>query len=83
MISSMPRLLSPAEQPQRLHLIFSELSFLDSAALSGLLIMHHRASQAGVTFHLDHRPPSERVKLSPNSILKLYEEISESLWTGP
>jgi anti-anti-sigma factor len=39
-----------------LHLDFSELTFLDSAALSGLVLVHRRASQAGVALHLDHRP---------------------------
>ena len=35
-----------------LHLDFSELTFLDSAALSGLLMLHRRTSQAGVALHL-------------------------------
>jgi anti-anti-sigma factor len=39
-----------------LHLDFSELTFLDSAALSRLLMLHCRTSQAGVALHLDHRP---------------------------
>jgi anti-anti-sigma factor len=39
-----------------LHLDFSETEFLDSAALSGLLLLHRRTSEAGVTLHLDHRP---------------------------
>ncbi len=39
-----------------LHLDFSELTFLDSAALSGLLTLHGRTSQAGIALHLDHRP---------------------------
>jgi anti-anti-sigma factor len=39
-----------------LHLDFSELTFLDSAALSGLVTLHGRTSQAGVALHLDHRP---------------------------
>jgi anti-anti-sigma factor len=39
-----------------LHLDFSELTFLDSAALSGLLMVHRRTSHAGVALHLDHRP---------------------------
>ena len=40
-----------------LHLDFGETTFLDSAALSGLLLLHRRATQAGVVLHLDHRPP--------------------------
>ena len=51
------RLLAQQNNLNDLHLDFSELSFLDSAALSGLLIMNRRASQAGVAFRLDHRPP--------------------------
>jgi anti-anti-sigma factor len=39
-----------------LHLDFSGLNFLDSAALSGLLMLHRRATQSGVRLHLDHRP---------------------------
>jgi anti-anti-sigma factor len=39
-----------------LHLDFSELTFLDSAALSRLLMLHERASEAGIALHLDHRP---------------------------
>ena len=39
-----------------LHLDFSGLTFLDSAALSGLLLLHRRTTQSGVRLHLDHRP---------------------------
>jgi anti-anti-sigma factor len=39
-----------------LHLDFSALTFLDSAALSGLLLLQRRATQSGVQLHLDHRP---------------------------
>ena len=49
-------LAQPAELSD-LHLDFSELTFLDSAALSGLLLIHRRTSHAGVELHLDHRPP--------------------------
>jgi anti-anti-sigma factor len=51
------RLIAQRSDAKDLHLDFSKLSFLDSAALSGLLILHRRASEAGVAFHLDHRPP--------------------------
>jgi anti-anti-sigma factor len=40
-----------------LHLDFSTTAFLDSAALSALLLLHRRASQAGIGLHLDNRPP--------------------------
>ena len=40
-----------------LHLDFSELTFLDSAALSGLLLIQSRTSHSSVELHLDHRPP--------------------------
>jgi anti-anti-sigma factor len=48
-----------AQQPTfvNLHLDFSELSYCDSAGLSGLLLIHGRASGAGIRLHLDHRPP--------------------------
>ena len=39
-----------------LHVDFRDTTFLDSAALSGLLLVHRRASEAGVALHLDHRP---------------------------
>ena len=39
-----------------LHLDFSALTFLDSAALSGLLLLQRRATQSSVQLHLDHRP---------------------------
>ena len=39
-----------------LRLDFSGLTFLDSAALSGLLLLQRRATQSGVQLHLDHRP---------------------------
>jgi anti-anti-sigma factor len=39
-----------------LHLDFSALTFLDSAALSGLLLIHRRCAQSGVQLHLDNRP---------------------------
>lgn len=39
-----------------LHVDFSEMAFLDSAALSGLLLVHRRTTQAGVELHLDNRP---------------------------
>jgi anti-anti-sigma factor len=40
-----------------LHLDFDGLTFLDSAALSGLFLISRRTAQAGVRLHLDHRPP--------------------------
>jgi anti-anti-sigma factor len=39
-----------------LHLDFSGLTFMDSSALSGLLLLHRRTTQSGVQLHLDHRP---------------------------
>lgn len=42
--------------PARLHLDLSGLTFCDSAGLAGLLLVHRRTSQAGVSLHLDHRP---------------------------
>jgi anti-anti-sigma factor len=40
-----------------LHLDFSELTFLDSAALTGLLLISRRTSHSDVELRLDHRPP--------------------------
>jgi anti-anti-sigma factor len=39
-----------------LRLDFSGLTFMDSAALSGLLLLQRRTTQSGVQLHLDHRP---------------------------
>ncbi len=51
------QLLTQQDALSALHLDFSETMFLDSAALSGLLLLHRRATQAGIELHLDHRPP--------------------------
>ncbi len=40
-----------------LHLDFSEMAFLDSAALSALLLLHRRTTHADIELHLDNRPP--------------------------
>ena len=40
-----------------LHLDFSEMAFLDSAALSALLLLHRRTTQADIELHLVNRPP--------------------------
>ncbi len=50
------QLLTEQNHLRDLHLDFSEMAFLDSAALSGLLLLHRRTSRAGVALHLDHRP---------------------------
>jgi len=39
-----------------LHLDFTDLSFCDSAGLSGLLLIHRKTSAGGVHLHLDRRP---------------------------
>ncbi|OBK36671.1 hypothetical protein A5658_05735 [Mycobacterium sp. 1245111.1] len=51
------QLLTEHDEMSDLHLDFSETAFLDSAALSGLLLLHRRTTQSGVALHLDHRPP--------------------------
>jgi anti-anti-sigma factor len=51
------RLLTQQNELSDLHLDFSETTFLDSAALSGLLLLHRRTTQAGIELHLDRRPP--------------------------
>lgn len=47
------------EQPELrlVRLDCSELSFCDSAGLSGLLQLHRLASGAGIRLHLEARPP--------------------------
>lgn len=56
MVEVASQLLSQQNGLSDLHLDFSETAFLDSAALSGLLLLHRRATQTGVELHLDHRP---------------------------
>lgn len=55
-VNTATQLLAQQVDLENLHLDFSKLSFLDSAALSGLLLIHRRTSQSGVHLHLDHRP---------------------------
>lgn len=57
LVTSASRLLAQHVDLTDLHLDFRELTFLDSAALSGLLLIHRRTSHSGVELHLDHRPP--------------------------
>jgi anti-anti-sigma factor len=56
-VDTATQLLAQQVDLANLHLDFSRLTFLDSSALSGLVLIHRRASQAGVRLHLDHRPP--------------------------
>ena len=57
LVNTATQLLAQQVDLANLHLDFSKLTFLDSAALSGLLLIYRRTSQAGVRLHLDHRPP--------------------------
>jgi len=56
-VDTATQLLAQQVDLANLHLDFDGLTFLDSAALSGLLLIYRRTSQAGVRLHLDHRPP--------------------------
>ena len=55
-VEAASRLLAQQVGLIELHIDFSRLTFLDSAALSGLLLLHRRTTQSGVQLHLDHRP---------------------------
>lgn len=55
-VDSATQLLARQVDLVDLHLDFSDLTFLDSAALSGLLLLHRRTTQSGVQLYLDHRP---------------------------
>lgn len=59
------------EQPdlQKLRLDFTDLSFCDSAGLSALLLVHRRASAAGVVLQLEHRPPQLNRVLDVTGVL--------------
>jgi anti-anti-sigma factor len=56
LLEAASRLLARQNAMCDLHLDFSELTFLDSAALSRLLMLHRRTCAARVALHLDHRP---------------------------
>lgn len=55
-VDAVSRLLDQRPAPAQLRLDLSELTFCDSAGLSGLLFVHRRTGQAGIALHLDHRP---------------------------
>ncbi len=55
-MDAVDRLLNRQPAPAHLHLDLSELTFCDSAGLSGLLLAHRHAHRAGAQLHLDHRP---------------------------
>lgn len=57
LVDAVCQLLTQRPTFVNLHLDFSELSYCDSVGLSGLLLIHGRASGAGIRLHLDHRPP--------------------------
>jgi anti-anti-sigma factor len=57
LVDTATQLLSQQVDLANLHLDFDGLTFLDSAALSGLLLISRRTSQVGVRLHFDHRPP--------------------------
>ena len=57
LVDTATQLLAQQVDLANLHLDFDGLTFLDSAALSGLLLICRRTSQAGVRLHFDHRPP--------------------------
>ena len=63
------RLLDGAPELRHLRLDCSEMTFCDSAGLSGLLQIHRRTSGAGVQLHLDDRPPHlERLRQSTGTL---------------
>ncbi|WP_232064670.1 STAS domain-containing protein [Mycobacterium cookii] len=57
LVAAASQVLAQQSDLEELHLDFSELTFLDSAALSGLLLIHRRTSHSGIELRLDHRPP--------------------------
>ncbi len=55
-VNAVTRLLGQQPRPPQVRINLAELTFCDSAGLSGLLLMHRRAGEAGVDLHLDPRP---------------------------
>jgi len=56
LVSTVSDVLSDRGAVTDLHLDFTDLSFCDSAGLSGLLLIHRKTSADGVHLHLDRRP---------------------------
>lgn len=56
-VEAVSRLLAEHSALRHLRLGCAELTFCDSAGLSGLLQIRRRTSSAGVQLHLDDRPP--------------------------
>jgi anti-anti-sigma factor len=56
LVDAVSQILGQQGDLANLHLDFGGLAFLDSAALSGLLLIHRRTAAAEVALHLDHRP---------------------------
>ncbi|MEU6405800.1 STAS domain-containing protein [Streptomyces sp. NPDC046985] len=48
--------LGGQERVRDVHLDFRDLTWIDSAGLSALLMIHRRSGGAGATLHLDNRP---------------------------
>jgi anti-anti-sigma factor len=76
------RLLARHGTMSDLHLDFSELTFLDSAALSGLLTVHNRASRAGVALHFDHRPQFLDRVLQVTGLFEFFDLTRSDAETG-
>ena len=57
LVAAASRVLAEHSVLRDLHLDFVDLTFCDSAGLSGLLSIHRSCARAGVKLHLDHRPP--------------------------
>ncbi len=55
-VDAVSRLVDQRPALAQLHVDLSELTFCDSAGLSGLLFVHRRTGQAGIALYLDHRP---------------------------
>lgn len=57
LVDYVSELLTANETLDDLRLDCADLTFVDSAGLSGLLNIHRQTSPAGIQLHLDRRPP--------------------------
>lgn len=57
LVDYVSELLTANETLDDLRLDCADLTFCDSAGLSGLLNIHRQTSPAGIQLHLDRRPP--------------------------
>ncbi|ABK74572.1 STAS domain-containing protein [Mycolicibacterium smegmatis] len=70
LVDYVSELLSTNQTLDDLRLDCADLTFCDSAGLSGLLNIHRQTSPAGIQLHIDRRPPHLERLLDITGILE-------------